>query len=638
MCFAFRLRLLKNLSIKILHNVNRLNIINSLLAKTKAKTYLEIGSFDGRTYENVVASYKVGIDPNPQKLFSGVVKCTSDDYFKNIDKPSKFAVIFIDGLHVRDQVNRDLSNSLEFLDDDGYIVLHDANPIKEEHQVVPFTSGHWNGDVWKSILDFRFKEPNYTCVTVDVDEGCTVITKKRIQPYCSQNLNFITETELNYKNLENNRQAWLNLITWNDFSVVILGNDLDSKLRAYIGKPDDPENNYALANHYDALGQNAPAVSFFIRTAERSNDTLLQYECILRAAYCFAKQGTRGLSVRSLLHRAIALLPKRPEAYFLLSRWFERDNTVEGWVNCYSYATMGEGVCEFNRPPLRSHVDYPGDYGLKFERAVGSWWVGLCEESRDLFIELNQDERLNPSHRQAVLNNLKFMDMFRSKHISYYTKNKSSKVKCQFEGIETIEHNYSEAYQDMFILSMLNGKRNGTYLEIGSADPFYGNNTALLEKSFGWSGVSVDFDENFVKLFKQHRDNPCVHTDALTLDYEKLLDAYQMPYSIDYLQIDIDPAENSLEVLKKIPFDVFTFKVITFEHDAYANLYPTVREEARKILHSKGYILMASDVAPDHWRNYEDWWVHPSVGSEIIDKMKRTNHKRIKAESYILNG
>ena len=34
--------------------------------------------------------------------------------------------------------------------------------------------------------------------------------------------------------------------------------------------------------------------------------------------------------------------------------------------------------------------------------------------------------------------------------------------------------------QDMFVLTVLNGKTNGTYLEIGSGDPFIGSNTALL--------------------------------------------------------------------------------------------------------------------------------------------------------------
>ena len=74
--------------------------------------------------------------------------------------------------------------------------------------------------------------------------------------------------------------------------------------------------------------------------------------------------------------------------------------------------------------------------------------------------------------------------------------------------MEKVERNFSESYQDMFILSMLNGKRNGTYLEIGAGNSFYGNNTALLETQFDWTGVSLDIEESFVEGFTKDRKNP----------------------------------------------------------------------------------------------------------------------------------
>ena len=106
----------------------------------------------------------------------------------------------------------------------------------------------------------------------------------------------------------------------------------------------------------------------------------------------------------------MTILPKRPEAYFLLARWWEREGQVESWVNCYSYASMGEQLCDFNSPPLRSDVEYPGEYGLRFEKAVSAWWVGLCEESRDLFLDLLENYAMDRSHRQACINNLRFME------------------------------------------------------------------------------------------------------------------------------------------------------------------------------------------------------------------------------------
>lgn len=51
---------------------------------------------------------------------------------------------------------------------------------------------------------------------------------------------------------------------------------------------------------------------------------------------------------------------------------------------------------------------------------------------------------------------------------------------------------------------MLDGKTNGEYLEIGSADPYKGSNTYLLEK-LGWTGLSLEIIEEEVVRFREHR-------------------------------------------------------------------------------------------------------------------------------------
>ena len=65
-------------------------------------------------------------------------------------------------------------------------------------------------------------------------------------------------------------------------------------------------------------------------------------------------------------------------------------------------------------------------------------------------------------------------------------------LKRSFSGVETVERNYSQALQDIFVLTMLNGKQNGTYVEIGGAHPTNINNTYLLEKNFNWTGISFN--------------------------------------------------------------------------------------------------------------------------------------------------
>jgi hypothetical protein len=46
---------------------------------------------------------------------------------------------------------------------------------------------------------------------------------------------------------------------------------------------------------------------------------------------------------------------------------------------------------------------------MLFEKAVSGWWVGLCEDSKNMFIELYQNHPLDETHKSAVINNLKFM-------------------------------------------------------------------------------------------------------------------------------------------------------------------------------------------------------------------------------------
>lgn len=390
----------------------------------------------------------------------------------------------------------------------------------------------------------------------------------------------------------------------------------EKKLAAYIQDPEDPEANFALALEYHSIGQLASAVSFFTRAAERSPVKEMQYECLLRAALCFITQGTRGLSVRGLLSRAITILPTRPEAYFLLSRWYEREQTVESWVNCYTYASIALATCDFQCAPLRTDVEYPGYYGVLFEKAVSSWWVGLCDDSRDMFKELLTKHSLDSTHRTAVINNLNFMNQFVTKEIEHYDSSKYSRLRYQFTGWDQVQRNYAEAYQDMFVLLASGAKRNGTYLEIGAGNPTYGNNTWLLESQFGWTGISIDLDKSLVDEWPKHNRAGCIHANALEVDYAALLE--KMPQTIDYLQVDIDPADVSLKALERVlATSGKTFGVVTFEHDAYCQVTNSIQDKAAALLTGAGYVNIVKNVAPDSWRNYEDWWVHASYISSV---------------------
>jgi hypothetical protein len=426
--------------------------------------------------------------------------------------------------------------------------------------------------------------------------------------------------------------------------------DLPILLKEYISNPDFPENNFALGLYYDSIGQTAAALSFYIRTAERTTDELLKYECLLRGSMCFDKQGTRKFTVKGLLQHAVAVQPTRPEGYYLLSRFYERENSTNDskWFDSYLTATIGLKVCEFNNiPALRTQVDYPGKYALQYQQALSAWWCGLCEESRQKLINLLSNPDLDESHRDAIIENLhQITAKNNSGEHTLFTKDKHNRLKNKFPGYSEIETNHSEAYQDMFVLTVLNGKTNGTYLEIGAGSCFYGSNTALLEQQFDWKGISLDVAEFSLNEFEngspfypgKKRKNKCVLKDARTIDYEKFLTGLEFLNVIDYLQIDCDPANITYEILLTIPFEKYKFAVITYEHDRYRS-DEDYQNKAKKYLESYGYVCVINNVAPDEWRTYEDWFIHPDlVDIKYYQNLIHVDNSTKKAEQIFLSN
>jgi len=164
----------------------------------------------------------------------------------------------------------------------------------------------------------------------------------------------------------------------------------------------------------------------------------------------------------------------------------------------------------------------------------------------------------------------------------------------------------SQALQDIFARVVSSHSGLMTYLEIGSGPPESGNNTFLLEH-LGWSGVSVELDGEMVSEFRNVRSNPVVHENALDIDYTVLFKNLE-PDRTGYLQIDIDPAPQSLACLLKLPFQTHRFNAITFEHDSYAQ-GPDVRNRQRVFLRAQGYVLVRGDVSWKPGCPFEDWWV-----------------------------
>ena len=112
-------------------------------------------------------------------------------------------------------------------------------------------------------------------------------------------------------------------------------------------------------------------------------------------------------------------------------------------------------------------------------------------------------------------------------------------------------------------------EKRSVYVEIGADKPKIINNSYLLERKFGWRGVSFELDKSKVEFFNQHRKNKCICADATTFDYKSLFQERNYPKQIDYLSLDIDPSEATLAALKKLPLDEYRFSVITYETEVY---------------------------------------------------------------------
>ena len=203
--------------------------------------------------------------------------------------------------------------------------------------------------------------------------------------------------------------------------------------------------------------------------------------------------------------------------------------------------------------------------------------------------------------------------------------------------IETQMKLQSQLGQEKFVCQSLNWLEKGYFVDIGAAHPILINNTFFLERKLNWSGLSIDMGpenehlthcpegltkEAYMKLWEYERTCDFVCGDALEIDYKKLFKEKNVPKIIDYLSVDLEPADVTLEALKKLPFDEYQFRIITFEHDLYRNHDENVKIliEAREFLQQFGLHAIDIEKSLPHneydiskIRVQEDWFVNPSL-------------------------
>ena len=193
--------------------------------------------------------------------------------------------------------------------------------------------------------------------------------------------------------------------------------------------------------------------------------------------------------------------------------------------------------------------------------------------------------------------------------------------------------------QDLFVLSQLNFKRGGFFVEFGATNGIDHSNTHLLEKEFAWTGILAEPAICWHRALQRNRsvaiDTECVwkessrtvpfyetdtsdlstidiyrdddlhihkracgiRYDVPTISLQDLLIKHNAPALVDYLSIDTEGSE--LDILNCFDFERYKFRVITCEHN-----FTSARDKIFSLLSQNGYERILEGVSKQ-----DDWYV-----------------------------
>jgi FkbM family methyltransferase len=263
-------------------------------------------------------------------------------------------------------------------------------------------------------------------------------------------------------------------------------NNINNLILSLSKDPFNPVLSLNTAMEYERIGQTASAVSFYLRTAEYGyySHPEYVYASLLKSAHCFSSQRNREATVVNLYLKAIAYIPSRPEAWFLLARWYERN---QKWQEAYTMAEVGLSFGHLKSGPLPVWVDYPGEYSLRFEKAVSSWWVGRKDEAISIFKQL-LTESIDQSYRAAIHTNL----------------NTIEGTPEEIDILEPVITNYRKYFGTSAPLIIDIGTRDGN-------DAFY-----LYNKLQGTKVIAIDANPKCIKLTKDRYPWMYIYECAIT--------------------------------------------------------------------------------------------------------------------------
>jgi FkbM family methyltransferase len=206
----------------------------------------------------------------------------------------------------------------------------------------------------------------------------------------------------------------------------------------------------------------------------------------------------------------------------------------------------------------------------------------------------------------------------------------------------------AQLFQDLLVMFLMQGKRNGFFVECGTGDGINLSNTFLLEKQLQWTGILAEPAHCWYESLKRNRsaivDHHCVWgRSGETLDFletgwaelstitelrdrdfnrlqrqggvtypvttislNDLLAIHKAPPIIDYLSIDTEGSE--YPILETFDFERHRVNILTVEH----NFCEPERGNILGLLTGKGYVRIL-----DFLSRFDDWYVLKSFLEQV---------------------
>lgn len=195
---------------------HRRDIINYFVSKNKARKYLELGLHNpDEVFNHINCEIKHSVDIN-DKFSDYNMSC--DNFFDylnkgilDLEKNYKWDIIFIDANHLVDFVKNDVLNSLEHLNDGGFIFIHDVLPHSYDTQ----TEFGGNQTAWKFVPFFLKNYPEYhICTVEEMGGGLGIIFRNDLgkRKLLDQNFNIFYE----YYIMNNDRSTSQNIKSFDE--------------------------------------------------------------------------------------------------------------------------------------------------------------------------------------------------------------------------------------------------------------------------------------------------------------------------------------------------------------------------------------------------------------------------------------